>query len=24
LGWGRVDLVPAGVDAQAESIKSLA
>jgi uroporphyrinogen-III synthase len=23
LGWGRVDLVPAGVDAQAESIKSL-
>jgi uroporphyrinogen-III synthase len=24
LGWGRVDLVPASVDAQAESIKSLA
>lgn len=24
MGWGRVDLVPAGVDAQAESIKSLA
>ena len=23
LGWGRVDLVPAGVDAQAQSIKSL-
>jgi uroporphyrinogen-III synthase len=23
LGWGRVNLVPAGVDAQAESIKSL-
>jgi uroporphyrinogen-III synthase len=22
-GWGRVDLVPAGVDAQAQSIKSL-
>jgi uroporphyrinogen-III synthase len=23
MGWGRVDLVPAGVDAQAQSIKSL-
>jgi uroporphyrinogen-III synthase len=23
LGWVRVDLVPAGVDAQAQSIKSL-